>query len=115
MIATMWVGADGIVPAREQLLVKGREPTLTPDGGWIVFASPSSAGYRLRRMRPDGTARVPVSPGGTEERMPSVSPDGQFVAFIQLSNGYRQLTVRRFDGTREVRLLTTGWSEFPVW
>jgi len=100
---------------QEQLLLKGREPALTPDGEWIVFASPSSAGYRLRRMRSDGTARVPISPGGTEERMPSVSPDGQFVVFVQLVNGYRRLTVRRFDGKSEMRLLKNGWSEFPVW
>lgn len=99
----------------EQLFLKGREPSLTPDGEWIVFASASSAGYRLRRMRSDGTARVPISPGGTEERMPSVSPDGQFVVFVQLVNGYRKLAVRRFDGKSEKRLLADGWSEFPVW
>nr|MBC8188510.1 PD40 domain-containing protein [Pseudomonadota bacterium] len=96
-------------------LVRGREPTLTPDGEWIVFASPSSAGYRLRRMRLDGTSRVAISPGGSEERMPSVSPDGQFVVFVQMTNGYRRLAVRSFDGKSEQRLLKDGWSEFPVW
>jgi Tol biopolymer transport system component len=111
MIAMQEPGVDG----GEQLLLKGREPTLTPDGEWIVFASASSAGYRLRRMRSDGTARVAISPGGSEERMPSVSPDGQFVAFVQLVNGYRKLAVRRFDGSREKVLLTDGWAEFPVW
>jgi TolB protein len=111
MIAMQKPGVEG----GEQLLLKGREPTLTPDGEWIVFASVSSAGYRLRRMRSDGTARVAISPGGSEERMPSVSPDGQFVAFVQLVNGYRKLAVRRFDGSREKVLLTDGWAEFPVW
>jgi hypothetical protein len=111
MIAMQEAGADG----QEVLFLKGREPTLTPDGEWIVFASASSAGYRLRRMRSDGTARVPISPGGSEERMPSVSPDGQFVAFVQLVNGYRKLAVRRFDGRREKVLLSDGWAEFPVW
>ncbi len=111
MIATRTLGADGA----EQLFLQGREPALTPDGEWIVFASPSSAGYRLRRMRTDGTSRVPISPGGSEERMPSVSPDGEFVAFVQLVNGYRKLAVRRFDGRREKVLLSNGWIEFPVW
>jgi dipeptidyl aminopeptidase/acylaminoacyl peptidase len=101
--------------AGERLLLKGREPTITPDGQWIVFASQSSAGYRLRRMRLDGTSRVAISPGGTEERMPSVSPDGEFVAYVRILNGKRILAVRRFDGTGDVSLVTEGWSEFPVW
>lgn len=101
--------------AREEELLDGREPTLTPDGQWIVFASPSSAGYRLRRMRPDGTSRVSIGPGGTEERMPTVSPDGEFVAFVQLSNGRRRLAVRRWSGKDDRVLVSSGWSEFPVW
>jgi len=110
------VATRGLEPgATEQVLARGREPTPTPDGQWIVFASESSAGYRLRRMRVDGTSRVPIHPGDTEERMPSVSPDGEFVAFVQVVNGRRRLVVRRFDGTQERMLLREGWSEFPVW
>jgi hypothetical protein len=111
MIAARRLGAG----APEEILLRGREPTLTPDGQWIVFASASSAGYRLRRMRPDGTARMPIGPGGTEERMPSVSPDGQFIAFVQMSEGNRSLVVRRFDGKGERKLVSEGSSEFPVW
>lgn len=111
MVATLGLEPGGT----EQVLVRGREPTATPDGQWIVFASESSAGYRLRRMRVDGTSRVPIRPGASEERMPSVSPDGEFVAFVQLVNGRRRLAVRRFDGTQERMLLKEGWSEFPVW
>jgi len=100
---------------KERELAKGREPTLTPDGQWIVFASQSTAGYRLRRMRPDGTVRVPIGPGGTEERMPTVSPDGEYIAFVQTSNGRRRLVVRRYDGKDERVLVSSGWCEFPVW
>ncbi len=110
-IATRRIGEG----TEEQLLSKGREPTLSPDGQWIVFASASSAGYRLRRMRLDGTSRVSISPGGTEERMPSVSPDGEYVVFVQRINGRRILTLRRFDGKAEKRAVSEGWSEFPVW
>jgi len=99
----------------EQTLLAGREPTLSPDGEWIVFASSSTAGYRLRRMRLDGTARVAINPGTQEERMPTVSPDGEFIAFIRIENGKRRLAVRRFDGKAERVLLNDGWSEFPVW
>lgn len=101
--------------AAEQILLAGREPALTPDGQWIVFASESSAGYRLRRMRLDGTSRVAIQPGADEERMPAVSPDGEFIAFIRVENGKRHLAVRRFDGKAERVLLKDGWSEFPVW
>jgi hypothetical protein len=101
--------------SEEQILLAGREPTLTPDGEWIVFASSSTAGYRLRRMRLDGTARVAINPGSQEERMPTVSPDGEFIAFIRFENGKRRLAVRRFDGRAERVLLSDGWCEFPVW
>ncbi|MBJ20748.1 MAG: hypothetical protein GY910_01750 [bacterium] len=101
--------------SRERQLIKGREPALTPDGQWIVFASPSAAGYRLRRVRTDGTSRVPIGPGGKEERMPTVSPDGRFVAFVQSSNGRRRLVVRRYDGKDDRVLVSSGWCEFPVW
>lgn len=99
----------------ESILLAGREPTLSPDGEWIVFASSSSAGYRLRRMRLDGTARVAINPGTQEERMPTVSPDGEFIAFIRFENGKRRLAIRRFDGRAERVVLSDGWSEFPVW
>lgn len=110
-IATVPLAGGG----EHSLLLKGREPALTPDGQWIVFASESTAGYRLRRMRPDGTTRVPIGPGGTEERMPTVSPDGNFIAFVQTGYGRRRLTVRRFDGKDERVLITSGWTEYPVW
>ena len=111
LIATRLLGAD----AEEKVLIKGREPALTPDGQWIVFASQSTAGYRLRRMRLDGTSRVAIGPGGTEERMPTVSPDGQYIAFVQDSGERRRLAVRRYDGKDERVLVSSGWSEFPVW
>ncbi len=110
-IATRPAQAGG----EEQILLAGREPTLSPDGEWIVFASSSTAGYRLRRMRLDGTARVAINPGTQEERMPTVSPDGEFIAFIRVDNGKRHLAVRSFDGKTERVLLSDGWSEFPVW
>jgi hypothetical protein len=110
-IATRDLAGDGA----EVVLMRGRDPTLTPDGRWIVFASGSTAGYRLRRMRPDGTSRVPIGPGGSEERMPAVSPDGEYIAFIQIAGDRRRLAVRSFDGKRERVLLRNGWSEFPVW
>jgi hypothetical protein len=111
-----WVAIRPLSPGgEERLLLKGREPVLTPDGEWIVFASDSTAGYRLRRMRPDGTSRVAIGPGGSEERMPAVSPDGEFIVFVQAASGRRRLVVRRFDGKDERVVLSSGWSEFPVW
>jgi len=111
-----FIATRAVAPgSEEQILLAGREPTLSPDGEWVVFASSSTAGYRLRRMRLDGTARVAINPGTLEERMPTVSPDGEFIAFVRFDNGKRRLAVRRFDGQAERVLLSDGWCEFPVW
>lgn len=111
-----FVAIRGTAPGEEErILTRGREPSLTPDDQWIVFASPSSAGYRLRRMRLDGTSKVAIGPGGVDERMPAVSPDGSYIAFIKDSGTTRKLFVRQFDGRRELEIVPSGWSESPVW
>ena len=99
----------------ERTLGRGREPSFSPIGDWIVYSAPSRNGWRLRRMRPDGSARSPVASGIRDEKMPSVSPDGQFVVYVGEATGLERLFVRRMDGSGDRNLLDAGAVFAPVW
>jgi Tol biopolymer transport system component len=99
-----------------RVLSRGREPVFTPDGEWIVFASQSSKGWQLQRMRSDGSARRSMGRTPRDERQPAVSPDGRFVVYVSMDDeGQQRLFLRRFDGTGDRRLLAEGAAEYPVW
>ena len=70
---------------------EAREPTMTPEGEWIEFASDPSAGYRLRRRQLNGPFEVPIGPGGTEERTLPMYLCGETVVFVRLTNDGRTL------------------------
>jgi hypothetical protein len=76
------VSVNPFAPGPPHRLARGRSPVFTPDGAWVIYSSRSSKGWKLFRMRPDGSGRVPVVDGPTQEVEPAVSPDGRFIAFI---------------------------------
>jgi len=102
-------GAEGTVVAR------GREAVFTPDGEGIVYATQTAAGWRLRRLRADGSGRAPLGKGTHDERWPAVSPDGRHVVYLSSEAGYEQLYIRRLDGSGDRILLADGSAAFPVW
>lgn len=101
-----------------EALAPGRSPSLSPGGEWIVYSAPlrGGAGWRLGRMRVDGSSRTAV--GGSKARSefePTVSPDGDFVAYTGDDEGFSRLFVRRFDGTGDRILLSEGAVAAPTW
>lgn len=100
---------------QERDLGPGREPSFSPTGDWIVYSAPTRDGWRLRRMRPDGSARSPVTSGIRDETLPAVSPDGRFVAYVGETGGLDRLFVRRIDGSGDRILLDAGAVFAPVW
>jgi Tol biopolymer transport system component len=104
-----------LATGEEQELGPGREPSFSRSGDWIVYSAPSRDGWRLRRMRPDGSAKSPISAGSRDEKMPSVSPDGRFVVYVRETNGLERLFVRRINGTGDRILLDAGAVFAPVW
>ena len=107
--------AVNLVTGEERDLGPGREPSFSREGDWIVYSAPSRDGWRLRRMRPDGSAKSPISAGTRDEMMPSVSPDGRFVVYVREETGQDRLFVRRMDGTGDRILLDAGAVFTPVW
>ena len=107
--------AIDLASGAERRLGAGREPAFSPIGDWIVYSAPSRAGWRLRRMRVDGSARSPTTAGIRDEKMPAVSPDGQFVAYVREATGLERLFVRRLDGSGDRILLDSGAVFAPVW
>ncbi len=101
--------------AAERVLARGKQPVFSPDGEWIVYCAPGPEGWRLWRMRPDGSGRTPLGKGAHDERSPAVSPDGRFVAFIAEESGLDRLFVRRMDGSGDRILLGDGAVAWPVW
>jgi Tol biopolymer transport system component len=93
----------------------GREPSISRAGGWIVYSAKSRNGWRLRRVRADGSARSPAGAGIRDEKTPSVSPDGRLVVYVGESLGVDRLFVRRLDGTGNRILLDAGGVFSPVW
>ncbi len=106
---------DAVPAAQTRPLSRGREPVLTPDGEWIVYTRLTQEGWRLQRMRADGSARSSLGDGSLDARWPAVSPDGRHVAYISNEDGIDRLYLRRMDGSGDRILLPTGGAAFPVW
>lgn len=110
------VSVEGGATGEPRILGRGREPDLTPDGRWVVYSRETKRGWRLWRMRPDGSARRAVAETGQEQRYPAVSPDGRFVAYTVPEGARHPLWVRRLDGVGRARpLLTDGDGLRPEW
>ncbi len=102
----------------ETRLTRGRHPSVTPDGEWVVYSAWVREGWKLWRMRPDGSGRHPLGASSGWELDPSVSPDGRYVVF-SVRRGKRpvrpQLFVRSLEGGEDRPLRVQGDGLQPVW
>ena len=107
-------------PASEESgnLTRGRAPVFTRDGQWIVFSGRTPAGWKLWRMRPDGSGKRVFGASAFQEEDPAVSPDGRFVVFAgrkKATSLISQLFVRPLDGSADRHLEVSGSGQLPVW
>jgi dipeptidyl aminopeptidase/acylaminoacyl peptidase len=98
-----------------RVIARGRRPVFTPDGGWVVYSARTRKGWRLRRMRPDGSGKMAFGDGPTDEHAPSVSPDGRYVAYVETVGDRERLRVRALDGSGDRPLLSHGDGVSPAW
>ncbi len=99
-------------------IARGKDPIFTPDGRTIVYSARVRSGWRLFKVRPDGTGRLPIGVplnDQTDELQPSVSPDGRFVVYVAESKQRQTLRVRRFDGSADREVLDSGDAASPAW
>jgi len=110
-------------------IVRGMEPSVSPDGESIAFTvlDPASDEVHLWTMRADGSERTQLtySEGhleGVQDRSPSWSPDGDWLAFAS-DRGKDRSGRRNFDiwvvcsdGSRLTQLTTNGsYDMSPTW
>jgi TolB protein len=99
------------------VIARGKDPAFAPSGDWIVYSAQQRGRWRLWRMRPDGSGKLPLGEGTLDEHEPSVSPDGRFVAFVgqEKDSARERLFVRAFDGRGDRALLEREEATQPTW
>jgi eukaryotic-like serine/threonine-protein kinase len=127
----IWIAdADGSSPRQVTDLENAQNPTMTPDGEWIVFVRQDAGDEAngIWKIRPDGRDLTPVAVG--PYFLPEVSPDGRVVAFrgtqeqglrlVYLADG-RRLPIElpatnrfRWSDGGGLRLWALSWSERGV-
>jgi hypothetical protein len=101
------VAIDPMAPGEPRYLANGRSPVFSPDGKWIVYSSRTTKGWKLYRVRPDGTGKQYIAGGSMQEVEPGVSPDGKWVLFTGYYEGKpyeTQLMIRPLAGGKDHKL-----------
>lgn len=90
-------------------------PALSPDGGYIAFASDRSGSWDLYMMPATGGQPVRLTDDATHDLHPSWSPDGSQIAFSRLgqSSGRWELWVLDIGNPASLRFI--GYGLFPEW
>jgi TolB protein len=81
-----------------------REPSWSPDGAHIAFATNRAEGaWEIYVMDADGRNQRPLTVQ-TEDRSPKWSPDGARIAFVSSRDGNFEIYVMNADGSAQTRL-----------
>ncbi|HML22300.1 MAG TPA: L,D-transpeptidase family protein [Aggregatilinea sp.] len=94
-----------------------REPTCSPDGSTIVYASDATGNYQLYALRAGSDTPMQLTASEGINFAPSFSPDGSTIAFVSTRNeGIPTIWLVNADGTNP-RQLTSGLGRdtSPAW
>jgi TolB protein len=109
----LWVmNADG--SAQLKLASNAVDPTWSPDGLRIAFASTTAGDQQLHIINADGTGDTPLTSSPLRASQPAWSPDGTQIAFVSV--GEKDILLINPDGTGRGNL-TQGATldDSPVW
>lgn len=98
-------------------LIKGINPTWSPDGERIAFASNVTGNYEIYSIKPDGSGLLQLtSRAEAPDIEPTWSPDGRKIAFTSYVNKDWNLWMMNADGTGLTQLTTEeGLDGGPSW
>lgn len=85
----------------------GARPSMSPDGKFIVYASPRSGHGDIYRVDITGTKTTRLTNNKGYEGDPVFSPNGKTIAFVREKEGKSQIWIMQADGSGQ-RQLTQG-------
>jgi len=93
------------------------DPSWSPDGAHIAFASKQDGNYEIYIMNADGSNQTRLTNKPEDDHYPTWSPDGKKIAFSSLENMHDEIYVINVDGTGLTRLTNSpNVSErYPDW
>lgn len=93
------------------------DPTPTPDGKYLVFASTQHRPTADIYMKPISSSVVTrLTDDPAQDVMPSVSPDGQYIAYSSDRNGSWDVFVMSTEGGKSVQITNDGSHDLhPSW
>ncbi len=92
------------------------DPSWSPDGSRIVFASFKDESWHIYAMNKDGSGFVQLTNGLDSEYSPAWSPDGAHIAYTGLMGGKADIFVMDPDGKNAAQLTQgSGNSYLPAW
>lgn len=96
------IGTDG--NDLRQLTTDGENsnPSVTPDGKWLIYQHSTDEGNSILRVALEGVQ--PIRLTDKNASYPSVSPDGKFVACRYSAGGKTQLAVVSIEGGEPLKL-----------
>ncbi len=87
-------------------LIRGLNPSWSPDGTRIAFASNIAGDYNIYIIKPDGSGLQQLTTRTDVDIEPTWSPDGEYVAFVSNVHKNWNLWKMKTDGTRLTQLTT---------
>jgi len=98
---------DPYAPGAPRYLANGRTPVFTPDGKWVVYSARTGKGWKVFKVRPDGSGKQYIAGGAMQEVEPAVSRDGKwllFTGYYEAKPHETDLMVRPFAGGKDRKL-----------
>lgn len=90
------------------------DPSVSPDGKWIVFIASGKDNDEVHMMRLDGTERSSVIVSPSVCINPCFSPDGQRIAYVKAGQQGWAIHIVNCDGTDEKQVISGNVPYYPV-